>query len=132
VRRNRSALDKQERFPYSPRPADLSKAACVIRRGCLGSAICLAPSLAIARRTLGFGFCAPPYPPKCVSTPGTYESQAEIAKCQDDMNRYVNSVAAYRLCQTLEIERAVRETNATLQRWKSGVAANALCLSDRR
>ena len=108
-------------------PAHLSKAASLIMRGCLVSVICLAPSLAIAQRTMGFGFCAPPYPPKCVATPGTYESQVEIDKCQDDMNRYVNSVAAYRLCQTQEIERAVRETNATLQRWKCGVAAKAPC-----
>ncbi|MEA2757907.1 MAG: hypothetical protein QOH65_520 [Methylobacteriaceae bacterium] len=43
------------------------------------------------------------------------------------MNRYVNSVAAYRLCQTQEIERAVRETNGTLQRWKCSLAAKALC-----
>jgi hypothetical protein len=43
------------------------------------------------------------------------------------VNRYDNSVAAYRLCQTQEVERAVRETNGTLQRWKCGVAAKALC-----
>jgi hypothetical protein len=93
----------------------------------LAAAICLAPSLAIAQRTMGFGFCAPPYPPRCVSTPGTYEAQAEIDKCEEDVNRYDNSVAAYRLCQTQEVERAVRETNGTLQRWKCGVAAKALC-----
>ena len=107
--------------------ADLSKAASAIRRACLASALCCIPSLAPAQRSIGFGFCAPPYPPKCVSTPGTYESQPEIDKCQDDVTRYVNSVAAYRLCQTQEVERAVRETNATLQRWKCGLAAKALC-----
>jgi hypothetical protein len=108
-------------------PVDLSKAASVMMRACVAATICLAPGVALAQRTIGFGFCAPPYPPKCLSTPGTYGSQAEIDKCQDDMNRYVNSVAAYRLCQTQEVERAVRETNATLQRWKCGVAAKALC-----
>ena len=76
---------------------------------------------------MGFGFCAPPYPPRCVSNPASYGSQAEIDTCQDDVNRYVNSVAAYRLCQTQEIERAVRETNGTLQHWKCGVAAKAIC-----
>jgi hypothetical protein len=94
---------------------------------CLAAAVYLAPSLASAQRDLGFGFCAPPYPPRCVSSPATYGSQAEIDKCQEDMNRYVNSVAAYRVCHTQEIERAVRETNGTLQRWKCGVAAKALC-----
>lgn len=96
-------------------------------RACLAGTICLAPGAALAQRAMGFGFCAPPYAPKCVSTPGTYASQAEIDKCQDDVNRYVNSVTAYRVCQTQEVERAVRETNATLQRWKCGVAAKALC-----
>jgi hypothetical protein len=96
-------------------------------RACVAGTIGLAPGVALAQRAMGFGFCAPPYPPKCVSTPGTYASQAEIDKCQDDMNRYVNSVTAYRVCQTQEVERAVRETNATLQRWKCGVAAKALC-----
>ena len=81
----------------------------------------------MAQRTMGFGFCAPPYPPRCVSNPATYTSQAETDKCQEDVNRYVNSVAAYRLCQTQELERAVRETNGTLSRWKCGVAAKALC-----
>ncbi len=52
-------------------------------------------------------------------TPGTYQAQGEIDKCQEDVNRYVNSVAAYRI--------SVRETNGTLQGWKCGVAAKALC-----
>jgi hypothetical protein len=111
----------------SPMPPDLSKAASVTMRAFVAGSICVAPGLALAQRAMGFGFCAPPYPPKCVSTPGTYTSQAEIDKCQDEVNRYVNSVTAYRVCQTQEVERAVRETNATLQRWKCGLAAKALC-----
>jgi hypothetical protein len=106
---------------------DLRILASAIAGACLASAICLAPGLAIAQRDLGFGFCAPPYPPRCVLNPATYGLQSEIDKCQEDMNRYVNSVAAYRLCQTQEMERAVRETNATLQRWKCSLAAKALC-----
>jgi len=108
-------------------PPGLSKAASVLMRACLAATICLAPGPALAQRAMGFGFCAPPHPPKCVSTPGTYASQAEIDKCQDEVNRYVNSVTAYRVCQTQEVERAVRETNATLQHWKCGVAAKVLC-----
>jgi hypothetical protein len=106
---------------------DLRIFASAIAGACLAAAVYLAPSLASAQRDLGFGFCAPPYPPRCVSNPATYGSQAEIDKCQEDLNRYVNSVAAYRVCHTQEIERAVRETNGTLQRWKCGVAAKALC-----
>jgi hypothetical protein len=106
---------------------DLRILGSAIAGACLASAVYLAPSLGSAQRDLGFGFCAPPHPPRCASNPATYGSQAEIDKCQDDMNRYVNSVAAYRLCQTQEIERAVRETNGTLQRWKCSLAAKALC-----
>ena len=108
-------------------PLHLSKAASALGRAWLACALCFVPTLAVAQRTVGFGFCAPPYPPRCVSTPDTYTAQGEIDKCQEDLTRYVNSVAAYRLCQTQELERAVRETNGTLQRWKCGIAAKALC-----
>ena len=47
--------------------------------------------------------------------------------CQDDVNRYVRYVGNYRLCLTQETERAVRETNGTLQRWKCSLASKALC-----
>ena len=107
--------------------ADLRKVASAVAGVCLASAIFVVPGIAIAQRTIGFGFCAPPYPPRCVSDPAIYSSQAEVDKCQEDVNRYVNSVAAYRLCQTQEVERAVRETNGTLQRWKCSLAAKALC-----
>src|SRR5947209_19899324 len=107
--------------------ADLIKAASAIAGAWLACAVCVAPGPATAQRTMGFGFCAPPYPPRCISNPATYASQAEIDRCQEDVNRYVTSVAAYRLCQTQEVERAVRETNGTLQRWKCGVAVKALC-----
>jgi hypothetical protein len=105
----------------------LSKAATAVRLAFLAFAICLAPTAATPQRSLGFGFCAPPYPPKCVSDPATYGSQAESDRCQEDVNRYVASVGAYRLCQTQEVERAVREINGTLQRWKCSLVAKALC-----
>ena len=94
---------------------------------CLVAAACVAPLPASAQRDMGFGFCAAPYPPKCVGNPATYASQASMDQCQDDVNRYVRSIGAYRLCLTQETERAVRETNGALQRWKCGVAAKALC-----
>jgi hypothetical protein len=107
--------------------AGLRKAASATWLACLAFAGCLAPTSAIAQRSVGFGFCASPYPPKCVLDPATYGSQAESDRCQEDVNRYVASVGAYRLCQTQEVERAVRETNGTLQRWKCSLAAKALC-----
>jgi hypothetical protein len=39
----------------------------------------------------------------------------------------VNSVAAYRLCHTEEIERAVGASKGTRQHWKFGVGAKAIC-----
>jgi len=89
--------------------------------------MCLTASPAVAQRTMGFGFCAPPYPPRCVSDPATYGSQADTNKCQEEVNRYVNFVRTYRLCLTQETERAVRETNGTLNRWKCSLAAKAPC-----
>jgi hypothetical protein len=106
---------------------EVMKAAIALAGACLAAAICLAPSLAMAQRTIGFGFCAPPYPPRCVSDPATYGSQAQTDNCQEEVNRYVNFVGAYRLCLTQETERAVRETNGTLNRWKCSLAAKALC-----
>jgi hypothetical protein len=58
---------------------------------------------------------------------GDYGSQADTNKCQEEVNRHVNFVGTYRLCLTQEIERAVRETNGTLNRWKCSVAAKAPC-----
>lgn len=106
---------------------DLRRAAAARAAGVIALAIWLAPNLSQAQRFTGFGFCAPPYPPRCVSDPTTYASQAASDKCQDDVNRYVNSVAAYRMCLTQETERAVREVNGTLNRWKCGLAAKAIC-----
>ncbi|MGA8603035.1 MAG: hypothetical protein WB663_16795 [Beijerinckiaceae bacterium] len=106
---------------------DLRKAAHALAGVCLASAICLTASPAVAQRTMGFGFCASPYPPRCVSDPATYGSQADTNKCQEEVNRYVNFVGTYRLCLTQETERAVRETNGTLNRWKCSVAAKAPC-----
>jgi|SRR3954451_21647848 hypothetical protein len=104
-----------------------TNAALAIRIAVCLAWACIAPSGAMAQRDLGFGFCAPPFPPKCVANPATYHAQADIDKCQEEVNRYLNYVGAYRVCQTQEIERAVRETNGTLQRWKCGLATRALC-----
>jgi hypothetical protein len=102
-------------------------AARIAMTSCLALAGCLGPASVRAQRDLGFGFCPPPVVPKCVSKSATYVEQGEIDACQEDVNRYVNSVGKYRLCLTQEVERAVRETNGTLQRWKCSVAGKALC-----
>jgi hypothetical protein len=107
--------------------SDLRRAAAAGAAALLTGAMCLAPNLAEAQRFTGFGFCAPPYPPRCVSDPATYGSPTASEQCQDDVNRYVNSVATYRMCLTQETERAVREVNGTLSRWKCGLAAKAIC-----
>jgi len=106
---------------------DLTKAAHALAGACLWFMMCLTPSVAVAQRTMGFGFCAPPYPPRCISDPATYVSPADTNKCQEEVSRYVNFVGAYRLCLTQETERAVRETNGTLNRWKCSLAAKAPC-----
>jgi hypothetical protein len=94
---------------------------------CLAAAASFASGVALAQRDLGFSFCPPPFAPKCVSNPATYATQGAMDTCQEDVNRYINSVGAYRLCLMRETERAVRETNGTLQRWKCGLAAKAVC-----
>jgi hypothetical protein len=95
----------------------------------LAWAACLQPAAVLAQREMGFGFCPPPVVPRCVSNAVTYSAQPEMDACQEDVNRYVNSVGKYRLCLTQEVERAVRETNGTLQLWKCSLAGKALCPS---
>ena len=94
---------------------------------CLALAACMAPRPAAAQPEIGFSFCPPPAVPKCVSNPATYNAQSDMDACQEDVNRYVNSVGKYRLCLTQEVERAVRETNGTLQLWKCSLAGKTLC-----
>jgi hypothetical protein len=104
-----------------------TNAALPLRTAVCFALACIAPVAALAQRDLGFGFCAPPFAPRCVSSPVTFGSQAAIDKCQEEVNRYVKHVGAYRLCQTQEIERAVRETNGTLNRWKCSLGTRAPC-----
>jgi hypothetical protein len=98
-------------------PKHLSKAASVMMRVRGSNLPCPEPRDRAAHDGLRFPRAA--LSAEMRPTPGTYQAQGEIDKCQEDVNRYVNSVAAYRI--------SVRETNGTLQRWKCGVAAKALC-----
>ena len=64
-----------------------------------------------------FGYCAPPTPPSCVN--GVADaSEKKLKACEDDVERYVASVFAYRTCIAAETERAVREANATIRKMR--------------
>lgn len=63
-------------------------------------------------------FCAPPVQPVCIDAAGTYANPKERAACDADMQRYVRSVFAYRICLNAEMERAVRSVNIAIQHHK--------------
>jgi hypothetical protein len=71
-----------------------------------------------------FGFCSAPTPPSCVKdiSPGS----AQIEPCQQDAERYVAAVFAYRTCLAAEMERAVREANTTIEAIRC-VMGKAVC-----
>jgi hypothetical protein len=76
---------------------------------------------------VGFGFCAPPYPPRCVDVPQVYTDAARVSSCEVEITRYTASTLAYRACLLREAERAVLETNSIIDRFKCGIAIKALC-----
>jgi hypothetical protein len=61
-----------------------------------------------------FGFCAPPVSPACIDK--LKGVTGELAACEQETERYVASVFAYRACLSAEMERAVRETNEAIQK----------------
>jgi hypothetical protein len=64
----------------------------------------------------GWGYCAPPYPPACVASPG--KGPDARSTCEQDTEIYIASVFKYRECLSKEMERAVLEANHALQRLK--------------
>ena len=64
-----------------------------------------------------FGYCAPPTPPSCVNEM-TDAGEKKLKACEQDVERYVASVFAYRGCIATETERAVREANATIRKMR--------------
>ncbi|MFT4096570.1 MAG: hypothetical protein QM651_05565 [Rhodoblastus sp.] len=64
-----------------------------------------------------FGYCAPPTPPSCVNAM-TDAGEKKLKACEQDVERYVASVFAYRGCIAAETERAVREANATIRKMR--------------
>jgi hypothetical protein len=73
------------------------------------------------------GFCAQPVRPECVDTVETYADPGKKAACNQDMERYVKYVFAFRLCLNAEMERAVRQTNETIFRHKCRMAGRKSC-----
>lgn len=76
---------------------------------------------------LGLGFCAPPVKPNCVDDNRTYANAKSAAACNQDMERFVRSVFAYRGCLNSEMERAVRETNQAIFLHKCKLAKGKNC-----
>lgn len=61
-------------------------------------------------------YCAAPVPPPCVDH--LKEHPGSIADCTQAMNRYVATVFTYRDCLARETERAVRESNDVIGRFR--------------
>ena len=94
----------------------------------LAFAACLAPAHGQEPFTApGLRFCAPPIKPACVDDPDTYKAAARRAACQADLDRFVPTVFAYRVCLNQEMERAVRQTNETLQRFRCRAKGEKKC-----
>lgn len=74
------------------------------------------PTLAGGDRQ-GFHFCSAPYPPLCARAPGK-PTPAEAADCEEAVRNFAALVIAYRNCLGLETQRAILETNQTIEALK--------------
>lgn len=63
----------------------------------------------------GFDFCPPPHAPDCIERAAKGKA---LAECEEEVRIYIETVFAYRECLAFETERAVRESNDALDRWK--------------
>jgi hypothetical protein len=66
-------------------------------------------------RIPGFTLCVPPYAPPCVDN--APKGRANAA-CDEELRIYIETVFHYRECLTFEMERAIRESNDVIDRWK--------------
>ena len=48
--------------------------------------------------SLGGFICARPFAPVCVDAPSTYATAANVAGCQNEVDRFVTATVAYRDC----------------------------------
>ena len=71
------------------------------------------PAGPIAPPQTGFDLCATPRPPDCARRDETFRSDLARKLCEDQANRFVAQVFAYRACLEGEIGRAVRSANET-------------------
>lgn len=63
-----------------------------------------------------FGYCPPPTPPACVATAARKPNA--LVTCEQEVERYVATVFAYRACMAAETERAVRESNEIIRKMR--------------
>lgn len=85
---------------------------------CLIAAAALLATPARAQMAVNhFGYCAPPVPPSCVNRVAD-AGEKKLKACEEDVERYVASVFAYRGCIAAETERAVREANLTIRKMR--------------
>ena len=77
-----------------------------------------APSIQDAFVPLGLSYCPPPVRPSCIDVSKTYDDPSALAACQRDTTRYEQSVFDYRQCLNTEMERAVRQVNESLYRFR--------------
>ncbi len=75
-------------------------------------------------RIPGFTYCAPPNQPSCVD--GALKGKSDAA-CEEEVRIYIQTVFAYRACLSFETQRAVRETNDLLDRWKCKRKSGGKC-----
>jgi len=73
------------------------------------------------------GFCATPVRPACVDAASTYAEAKSSADCQRDVDRYVATVFDYRACLNLEVERAIKQANETINRHRCRLAKGKNC-----
>ena len=75
----------------------------------------------------GFRFCASPPSPACADRDEVYSNEVHVKTCQEAMGRFVSNAFAYRDCLQREIQRAMLETNAAIDRFKCSIAAKRRC-----
>ena len=75
----------------------------------------------------GLHYCPPPRQPSCTAIEATFASEAALAACSLQFNRYVDSVFFYRACLDRETKRAVAEANTASALFKCRTAGRRKC-----
>jgi len=77
--------------------------------------------------SLGLDFCAPPVRPVCLDDARAFDDPQGRKSCEDQTNRYVATVFAYRDCMYAQIEKAIRRTNESIALMKCREENQASC-----